>query len=233
MNQARLLLVEDDQMISDALRYGLEREGFEVLQAFDGESGLQRAKEDQPDLVLLDIMLPKLNGLEVCREIRKTSTVPILMVTARGEEQDQVAGLELGADDYIVKPFGTRQLIARIRANLRRVGFQDAVSGQVVQLQGIAIDLGRRMVTKDNLAVHLSFREFELLAALLQAKGNVVERETLLNAVWGEDWVGDPRTLDVHMRWLREKLEDDPGHPKLLLTARGVGYRLVTAQEIA
>lgn len=233
MNQARLLLVEDDQMISDALRYGLEKEGFEVLQAFDGVSGLQHARQDQPDLILLDIMLPGLNGLEVCREIRKTSTVPILMVTARGEEQDQVAGLELGADDYIVKPFGTRQLIARIRANLRRVGFQDTVPSQVVQIQEIAIDLGRRTVTKDNVAVHLSFREFELLAALLQAHGNVVERESLLNAVWGEDWVGDPRTLDVHMRWLREKLEEDPGHPKLLLTARGVGYRLVTAQEIA
>lgn len=232
MNQAKLLLVEDDRMISDALKYGLEKEGFEVLQAFDGDTGLRRALEEHPDLILLDLMLPGLNGLEVCREVRKTSTVPILMVTARGEEQDQVTGLELGADDYIVKPFGTRQLIARIRANLRRVGFQDQAPGSLEQIGGIHIDLGRRLVNRDDRPVHLSYREFELLSALFQARGNVVDREILLNAVWGEDWVGDPRTLDVHVRWLREKLEVDPGHPKLLLTARGVGYRLVTAEEL-
>ena len=228
----KLLLVEDDQMISDALKYGLEKEGFEVLQAFDGKMGLELARTASPDLVLLDIMLPEMNGLEVCREIRRDSTVPVLMVTARGEESDQVLGLELGADDYIVKPFGTRQLLARIRANLRRVGFQTEARQEVESVGPVSIDLGRRTVCRNGTAVHLSFREFELLSALLKAGGDVVERDSLLNAVWGNDWVGDPRTLDVHIRWLREKLEENPGKPKLILTARNVGYRLVTAEEL-
>lgn len=233
MTGAELLLIEDDQMISDALKYGLEKEGFIVSQAFDGQAGLELARKNTPDLVLLDVMLPLLNGLEVCREIRRFSTVPILMVTARGEESDQVTGLELGADDYIVKPFGTRQLVARIRANLRRVGFQSDTDSAQEPVGKIGIDFGRRLVTRQGEPTHLSFREFELLAALFQAKGDVVNRESLLNAVWGSDWVGDPRTLDVHVRWLREKLEDDPGQPKLLLTVRGVGYRLVTSEELS
>lgn len=226
----KLLLVEDDPMIQEALSYSLEREGFQVLQAFDGEAGLKVFRESSPDLILLDLMLPKMGGLEVCREIRRLSTVPILMVTARGEETERVIGLELGADDYIVKPFGTRELLARIRANLRRVGF----AGDNVQRLGpVTIDLARREVSREGRVVHLSFREFELLSALLQAKGAAVERGTLLDTVWGTDWVGDPRTLDVHVRWLREKLEEEPGEPKLFLTIRNVGYRLVTPEELS
>lgn len=225
-----ILLIEDDPMIQDALGYSLQREGFEVLQAFDGEVGLKMAKESSPHLILLDLMLPSMGGLEVCREIRRQSTVPILMVTARGEETERVIGLELGADDYIVKPFGTRELLARIRANLRRVGF---VSQKIQALGPLSIDLGRREVSRDGHHVHLSFREFKLLTTLLEARGAVVERSALLDEVWGSDWVGDPRTLDVHVRWLREKLEDEPGQPKILLTVRNVGYRLVTPEELS
>lgn len=225
----KILLIEDDPMIQDALGYTLEREGFEVLAALDGKKGLELAQDASPDLVLLDLMLPGVGGLEVCREIRRHSTVPILIVTARGEETERVVGLELGADDYIVKPFGTRELLARIRANLRRVGF---TQGQTESVGPLSIDLARRQVQRRGEAVHLSFREFELLAALLAARGAVVERNQLLDRVWGQDWVGDPRTLDVHVRWLREKLEDEPGRPRLLLTVRNVGYRLVTEEEL-
>lgn len=225
----KILVVEDDPMIQDALSYSLEKEGFEVLQAFDGEKGLELARTASPQLVLLDLMLPKMGGLEVCRELRRQSTVPILIVTARGEETERVIGLELGADDYIVKPFGTRELLARVRANLRRVGFSEKAD---YRIGSIDIDLARREVSKDGEPVHLSFREFELLAALLRAKGAVVERARLLDAVWGADWIGDPRTLDVHIRWLREKLEDQPGEPRLFHTVRNVGYRLVTAEEL-
>lgn len=232
MTGAKLLLVEDDTMISDALKYGLEKEGFLVTQAFDGQSGLESARRDSPDIILLDLMLPVLSGLEVCREIRRFSNVPVLMITARGEESDQVTGLELGADDYIVKPFGTRQLIARIRANLRRVGFQSEDEPSIETIGTVSMDFGRRIVTRDADVVHLSFREFELLTALCRARGDVVAREVLLGTVWGEDWVGDPRTLDVHIRWLREKLETDPSRPRLILTARSVGYRMVTTEEL-
>lgn len=229
----RILLIEDDPMIVDALRYSLLKEGFEVLSEDDGESGLRSAISEQPDLILLDLMLPKMSGLEVCREVRKVSSVPILMVTARGEEMDRVVGLEIGADDYILKPYSTRELVARIRANLRRTVLQEKVPAveRTVTLGSISIDLDRREVTKDGAKVHLSFREFELLSALLAAGGAVVPREQLLNQVWGVDWVGAPRTMDVHVRWLREKLEEDPSQPRLILTARNVGYRLVTPGE--
>ena len=227
-----LLIIEDDPMIVDALGYSLLKEGFKLTTAGDGEAGLRAAIETHPDLVLLDLMLPRMSGLEVCRELRKVSSVPILMVTAKGEETDRVVGLELGADDYIVKPYSTRELVARIRANLRRVGGMAAPASQPVALGSLRIDLARREVTRACQPVHLSYREFELLSALLEAGGAVVTREALLNRVWGEGWVGDPRTLDVHIRWLREKLETEPGKPRLLRTARNVGYRLVTAGEL-
>jgi DNA-binding response OmpR family regulator len=228
----RILLIEDDPMIVDALSYALLKEGFEVLTASDGESGLSSALSQQPDLILLDLMLPRMGGLEVCREVRKVSAVPILMVTARGEEMDRVVGLELGADDYIVKPYSTRELVARIRANLRRTARPErSAVTRTVKLGSVVIDLERREVYKDQTRVHLSFREFELLSALLAAGGAVVTREQLLDQVWGADWVGAPRTMDVHVRWLREKLEDDPGHPRLILTSRNVGYRLVAPTE--
>lgn len=229
----RLLLIEDDPMIVDALSYSLGREGFELLTAGDGEEGLRIAIESRPDLVLLDLMLPGMGGLEVCRELRRVSTVPILMVTAKGEETDRVVGLELGADDYIVKPYSTRELVARIRANLRRAAVAaPPACAPVVTVGPLRIDLARREVVREGQLVHLSYREFELLRALLEAGGAVVTREQLLDRVWGEEWVGDPRTLDVHMRWLREKLEAEPGKPCLLLTARNVGYRMVTAGEL-
>lgn len=232
MAAERILLIEDDPMIVDALRYSLTKEGFEVLTADDGEAGLRSALTDSPHLVLLDLMLPGMRGLEVCRELRKESSVPILMVTARGEEADRVIGLELGADDYIVKPYSTRELMARIRANLRRAAGAVSPTSHGVTLGALRIDPTRREIHREDRLVHLSFREFELLLALLEAKGAVVTREQLLNRVWGPDWVGDPKTLDVHVRWLREKLEVDPSKPKLLRTARNVGYRLVTAGEL-
>lgn len=228
----RILLIEDDPMIVDALSYSLSREGFEVSAASDGLTGLRLAMTERPDLVLLDLMLPVMDGLEVCRELRKTSAVPILIVSAKGEESERVVGLELGADDYIVKPYSTRELVARIRTNLRRTGGLQPSSGPVAEVGPLRIDLARHSVSRDGRTVHLSHREFELLSALLEADGAVVSRENLLNRVWGQDWVGDPRTLDVHMRWLREKLEEEPGKPRLLLTVRHVGYRLVSAGEL-
>lgn len=236
MNNKRILLADDDEMIVDALSYQLEREGYEVLKAYDGEQALALAREGDPDLILLDVMMPKKQGWEVCQEIRRESTVPILMITARGEEMDRVLGLELGADDYIVKPFSFRELLARVRANLRRVEFmarQDAQdNADVVTIGPITIDKRRYQVTRHGEPVHLSQREYNLLVALQEAQGAVVRRGDLLDKVWGEDWVGDPRTLDVHIRWLREKLEDDPSNPRLILTVRGVGYRLVTPDEL-
>ena len=237
-------------MIVDALERQLRREGYEVATAFDGEQALSCFEKNSPDLVLLDVMMPKLNGWDVCRAIRRQSHVPILMLTARDDEFDRVLGLELGADDYITKPFSTRELVARIRANLRRAAIdstsvpaksasvQSEGSGDrslvhpITHLGHISIDRRRYLVTNKGEAVHLSQREYGLLIALLDADGAVVNRQTLIDQVWGEEWIGDPRTLDVHIRWLREKLENDAGAPKMILTTRGVGYRLVTADEI-
>lgn len=226
-----ILLVEDDPAIADPLRYQLERHGYRVVAAGDGCEALELARKTSPDLVLLDLMLPGLDGMEVCRELRRESSVPVLMMTARGEEADRVLGLEMGADDYIVKPFSFRELLARIRANLRRVALDTRSQGPL-ELGTVRIDLARRVLSKAGQPVSLSFREFELLRALALARGAVCSRESLLDGVWGPDWVGDPRTVDVHIRWLREKLESDPAHPELLLTSRGAGYRLVTPDEL-
>jgi DNA-binding response OmpR family regulator len=231
-----ILLADDDEMIVDILTHQLEREGYTVLPAGDGVTALTLARTASPDLVLLDVMMPKLQGWEVCREIRRTSAVPILMLTARGEEMDRVLGLELGADDYIVKPFGFRELLARIRANLRRALLQAVPAAEdaegVVAIGELVIDRRRRVVTRGKEAVALSQREYDLLVALLAADSAVVPRGDLLDQVWGAQWIGDPRTLDVHIRWLREKLEENPGRPRLILTVRGVGYRLVAADEV-
>lgn len=226
-----ILLVEDDPAIADPLRYQLERNGYRVVAAADGREALELARQAAPDLVLLDLMLPGLDGMDVCRELRRESNVPVLMMTARGEEADRVLGLELGADDYIVKPFSFRELLARIRANLRRVALDTRPQGPLM-LGAVSIDLARRVVSRAGQPVSLSFREFELLRALALARGAVCSRESLLDGVWGPDWVGDPRTVDVHVRWLREKLESDPAHPELVLTSRGAGYRLVTPDEL-
>jgi len=236
MPDTTILLADDDEMIVDVLKRQLEREGYAVIAVYDGVTALELARSLQPDLVLLDVMMPRLQGWEVCREIRRESAVPILMLTARGDELDRVLGLELGADDYIVKPFSFRELLARIRANLRRVALSTNAAteerGDQVVIGPIAIDRKRHTVSRRSEPVTLSQREYGLLLAMLDANGGVVARADLLDKVWGEQWIGDPRTLDVHIRWLREKLEDEPSQPRLIVTVRGVGYRLVTSDEL-
>jgi DNA-binding response OmpR family regulator len=198
-----------------------------VTSATNGRSGLELALNSKPDLVVLDIMLPEMDGWAVCKGIREKSVVPILMLTALSEEIDRVLGLELGADDYLTKPFSTRELLARVKALLRRVEFdksQITDENQLVAGQ-IRLDLNQRQVYKDGHSLELRFKEFELLSLLVSRAGAVVTRAEIFDKVWGTDWLGDMRTLDVHIRWLREKLEDDPGTPRLIQTVRGVGYR--------
>lgn len=232
-----MLLADDDEMIVDVLRHQLEREGFQVIVTGNGSEALNLAQTRQPDIVLLDVMMPGMQGWEVCRELRRKSSVPILMLTARGEEMDRVLGLELGADDYIVKPFGFRELLARIRANLRRATLTNLPTPSTSEtslerIGEITIDRRRHQVWRNGEVVTLTQREYDLLLALRDADGAVIPRGDLLDRVWGEDWIGDPRTLDVHIRWLREKLEHDPSAPRLILTVRGVGYRLVSSSEL-
>lgn len=232
----KILIADDDEMIVDALGYQLKRAGYEVLVAYDGEEALLYAREAQPNLILLDVMMPKYSGWEVCKILRQESTVPILMLTARGEEVDRVLGLELGADDYIVKPFSFGELLARIHANLRRVAYdrqrQRLTQPDLIQLGEITIDKRRYVVTRRGQVVPLTQREYDLFLVLVEAQGAVLKRQDVLDRVWGEEWIGDPRTLDVHIRWLREKLEDDPSNARLILTVRGVGYRIVAPQEL-
>lgn len=222
-----ILLIEDDRLIVEPVERALKALNYTVLSAYDGATGLDKALNNQPDLVVLDIMLPKLDGWQVCKGIREKSVVPILMLTALTDEVDRVLGLELGADDYLAKPFSTRELLARIKALLRRVEFDSARSAQKEALTfgSLAIDLDRRQVFKDGVELALRYKEFELLSLLVAKAGEVVTRAEIFNKVWGTDWLGDMRTLDVHIRWLREKLEDDPGDPILIQTVRGVGYR--------
>ena len=236
MTPTKILLADDDEMILDALRFQLEDEGFTVLVAQDGEAALEAAKRDHPDLILLDVMMPKMQGWEVCREVRRISQAPILMLTARGAELDKVLALELGADDYIVKPFSFRELLARVRAQLRRASYGQSpaqVADDRVVLGDVMIDRRRHLVTRRGQPVTLSPREYSLLLALVEANGAARHRNELLDLVWGEEWIGNPRTLDVHIRWLREKLEGDPARPSLILTVRGMGYRMVTPLEMA
>lgn len=222
-----IVLIEDDRSIAGPLVRALEGLGHTVLHASDGASGLELVLTREPDLVILDIMLPEMDGWEVCKTIRKTSVVPILMLTALNEEIDRILGLELGADDYLTKPFSTRELIARIKALLRRVEFGSSQMARknLMTFDDIKIDLDRRLVFKADQELHLRFKEFELLSLLVNSAGEVVTRAEIFDKVWGTEWLGDMRTLDVHIRWLREKLEDDPGHPKYIQTVRSVGYR--------
>jgi len=236
MTQPKILLADDDEMIVDALRFQLEDEGFTVIVAHDGQQALDLARTAGPDLLLLDVMMPKLQGWEVCRAVRRTSHIPILMLTARGAELDKVLGLELGADDYIVKPFSFRELLARVRAQLRRATYAPSTAVEPeedkVRLNEVTIDRRRHLVTRQDAAIALSPREYDLLVTLVDAAGAALSRNDLLDRVWGEEWIGNPRTLDVHIRWLREKLERDPAQPALILTVRGVGYRMVTPKEL-
>lgn len=220
------MIVEDDSNLLEALRYNIRKEGYEAISAVDGTQALEIARKDKPDLILLDIMLPKMSGFEVCRILRKEMTVPILMLTARDDEVDKVVGLDLGADDYITKPFSMRELLARIRATLRRVEIQNPPAAIPVKLGDIEVDTGHHVITKAGQALNLTPKEFDLLAFLTRNKGLVFNRDQLLEKVWGYDYPGDTRTVDVHVRWLREKIEDNPDKPKRLITVRGVGYKL-------
>ena len=225
MSQASVLVVEDEDNLLEALRYNLSREGYDVLTATDGEYGLARARSRGPDLIILDIMLPSLNGLEVCRIIRRESDVPVLMLTAKGEEADRVVGLELGADDYVVKPFSMRELLARVRALLRRPRTAHAQQKESISTGGLEIDLVGHRVTVLGKPVELAPREFELLALFAKNEGRALTRDQILNGIWGRDYVGDSRTVDVHVRGLRKKIEADPNSPRLIVTLRGLGYR--------
>ena len=229
----RILLVEDETPIADSVAYSLGSEGFEVRTAADGLTALSVFRSFAPDLIILDLMLPKLSGLDFCRIIRKESSVPIIMLTAKTDEIDRVVGLEMGADDYVTKPFSLRELTARVRAVLRRT---EAARGKDHQIRlhaaGITVDLVRRRVTVNRRAIHLPLKQFELLRLLMVNKGQVVSREDLFRAVWDADSGYDTGTLDVHIRWLREKLEDEPSAPKRILTVRGVGYRIASEGDV-
>ncbi len=230
----QLLLVEDDENIAEPLRFGLQSEGFRVLHATTGPEGLAMARRHQPDLVLLDVMLPGMDGFQVVRTLRAESSMPVLMLTARGQELDRVMGLELGADDYLVKPFSFRELVARVRSILRRReldrGMANASQDRLV-FGNLILDKTARRLTRSGTAVELTTREFDLLTALMERAGHAQARQELLDRVWGAEWIGDPRTLDVHIRWLREKIEEDPSAPRFIETVRGFGYRFNAQQE--
>lgn len=228
----KILLVEDEAVIADSVAYSLKSEGFDVEVALDGLMGLSAFRAFSPDLVILDLMLPKLSGLDFCRTVRKESSIPIIMLTAKTEEVDRIVGLELGADDYVPKPFSVRELIARVRAVLRRTETVQGDDQQTrLQVGGIFMDLVRRRVTADGNTVHLPLKQFDLLKVLMANKDRVVSREELFRAVWDADATYDTGTLDVHIRWLREKIEPDPSHPCHIRTIRGVGYRIVSDSE--
>lgn len=230
---SRILLVDDEPLITDSLTYSLQREGFEVKAVGDGPDALKEVQDFMPDLIVLDIMLPTMSGIEVCRRLRKESAVPVIMLTARGEEIDRVLGLEVGADDYLAKPFSFRELLARIRSILRRVELDRQVTQlQPVTLGDLSLDPVARRVYKGKDELQLSAREFDLLTALIKNAGRALSREELLSDVWGESWIGDPRTLDVHVRWLRLKVEDDPASPNYIQTVRGHGYRFAGPEEL-
>lgn len=226
MDNQKIVIVEDEKAISDIIKYNVEKEGYAAYTAYDGEEGLSLIEKVDPDLILLDIMMPKMDGLEVCRKVRKTRNTPIIMLTARAEEIDKVVGLEIGADDYVTKPFGVRELMARIKANLRRVENGQAIEEDenLINEGDLKIDIGKFEVQKRGEVIELTHLEFGLLKFLSSQKGQVFSRETLLSKVWGYEYYGDIRTIDVTVRRLREKIEDDPSKAEYVLTKRGVGY---------
>lgn len=238
MDKTKLLIVEDEPTLLETLKYSLERQGYEVVTASDGVQALATARTEKPDLVILDIMLPGLDGFEVCRMLRQEMSLPILMLTAKDEEVDKIVGLEVGADDYLTKPFSMRELLARVRAHLRRVRLlreelessgqtdQESPNGGVVFSFGdLVIDESRREIRRDDDVLALKPKEFELLLFLARNRGIALGRSLILERVWGWDFDGGSRTVDVHIRWLREKIEVDPAHPSRILTVRGIGYR--------
>jgi two-component system response regulator RegX3 len=225
----RILLVEDEASLADTVRYNLEREGYAVELASDGRAALERFRADGADLVILDLMLPEMSGLDVCRAIRADSDVPIIIVTAKDSEADKVAGRELGADDYVTKPFSVRELISRVRANLRRrpAPRPTGAADDVLEAGPVRMDLARHEVSVRGELVPFPPKEFELLETFVRRTGRLLARDVLIDLVWGADYFGDTRTLDVHVKRLRRKIEDDPHHPEHLLTVRGLGYKFV------
>jgi two-component system response regulator RegX3 len=221
----KILVVDDEESLLEAVRYALSREGLDVVVARDGGEAIRQWESERPDLLVLDLMLPVLGGIDVCRRIRASSQVPILMLTARDGEVDRVVGLEMGADDYVTKPFSLRELVARVRALLRRAGINEPGESPVLEASGIRLDPERHEVMVRGDLVNLPLKEFELLEVLLENRGRVLTRQTLIDRVWGFDYVGDTKTLDVHVKRLRARIEEDRHEPKLHVTVRGVGYR--------
>ncbi|BAN75721.1 two-component response regulator [Lacticaseibacillus casei DSM 20011 = JCM 1134 = ATCC 393] len=232
MMAKKILVVDDEKPISDIVKFNLDKEGYDVVTAYDGEEALKKVESESPDLILLDLMLPKIDGLEVARQIRKEHDTPIIMLTAKDSEIDKVLGLELGADDYVTKPFSNRELVARVKANLRRTSASSAANNEEdeanreLQVGDLTIHPDAYAVSKRGENIELTHREFELLHYLARHLGQVMTREHLLQTVWGYDYFGDVRTVDVTVRRLREKIEDNPSHPEWLVTRRGVGYYL-------
>ncbi|GAJ38537.1 response regulator YycF [Saccharococcus caldoxylosilyticus] len=233
--EKRILVVDDEKPIADILQFNLQKEGYEVVCAYDGEEALQKVEEVMPDLILLDIMLPQRDGMEVCREVRKKYDMPIIMLTAKDSEIDKVLGLELGADDYVTKPFSTRELLARVKANLRRhsqtAAQEEESDTNEIIIGSLVIRPDAYIVLKRGETIELTHREFELLHYLAKHIGQVMTREHLLQTVWGYDYYGDVRTVDVTVRRLREKIEDNPSHPSWIVTRRGVGYYLRNPEQ--
>lgn len=225
----KVLLIEDDDALREVTHYGLEREGFRVADARDGSEALTRFRSETPDLVLLDLMLPEVSGLDVCKAIRASSSTPIIILTAKEGEADKVAGLELGADDYITKPFSMRELIARVRAVMRRAAAPQN-AGALLRVGPVEMDVDAHEVRVDGRPLELPPKEFDLLHALMSRAGRLATRQTLLDDVWGPEYFGDTRTLDVHIKRLRHKIEPDPNRPRFLKTVRGLGYKLDTAE---
>ena len=225
MDKKKILVVEDEKTISDILAFNLQREGYDTIAAYDGAEGLRCALGEAPDLILLDVMLPKMDGFEVCRQVREQKDTPIIMLTAREEEADKVTGLELGADDYITKPFSMRELMARVKANMRRIySGEEKEKPAASEGDGLRVSKDNGMVYKNGRPLELSAREFDILCFLSAAPGRVFSREELMEQVWGYDYYGDLRAVDVAIRRLREKVEDQPASPKYIITKRGMGY---------
>lgn len=230
----KILIVDDEKNIVDILRFSLRKEGFSTIEAYDGEQAVELAFSENPDLILLDVMLPKMDGFTVCRKLRQSLTTPIIMLTAKEEEVDKVLGLELGADDYITKPFSQRELMARIKANIRRTAMEEVAAtraANIIQAKDLVIDCDRYEVKRDGKVIELTLREFELVKFLAMHPGQIFTRETLLEKVWGYEYYGDVRTVDVTVRRVREKLERDPSNCEYILTKRGVGYYFDKTEE--
>ncbi len=225
MTKEKVLVVDDEKTLVKALKFNLEKEGFRVEEAYNGEEALKKVTEVDPDIIVLDLMLPGLDGFEVCRQIRKKLDTPIIMLTARGDDIDKVLGLELGADDYLTKPFNPRELVARIKAILRRSASREEGVKKLIQIGGLQIDLLQHRVRLDDKEIELTAKEFALLSFLASNAGRVFSREQLLEQVWGYNYYGDARTVDVHIRHLREKIEKDPSNPELVITVWGTGYK--------